>query len=81
MKKIDYRTSGTCARMIHITLDDDDIVREVVFDGGCDGNHKGIVSLCNGMKADEVVARLRGITCGPRDTSCPDQLARALETR
>ena len=81
MKKIDFRTSGTCARMIHVELDDSDIVRSIVFDGGCDGNHKGIVSLCIGMKADDVVARLRGITCGPRDTSCPDQLAKALEAR
>ena len=78
---IDYKTSGTCARCIHVTIDDDDIVRDIVFDGGCDGNHKGIVSLCKGMKADEVVARLKGLTCGPRDTSCPDQLARAIEGR
>lgn len=81
MKEINYVARGTCARKIIVTLSDDDIVEDVVFEGGCDGNHKGIVSLCIGMKADDVIKRLEGIHCGPRDTSCPDQLAQALKTR
>lgn len=81
MKKIEYTPSGICARKIRVELDDQDVVQNVEFEGGCDGNHKGIISLCKGMKAQDVVERLKGIHCGPRDTSCPDQLARALETR
>lgn len=81
MKEIHYRTSGICARAIHVLLDDNGIVQDVVFDGGCDGNHKGIAALCRGMKAEEVAARLKGTTCGFRNTSCPDQLAKALETK
>ena len=81
MKKIEYTPSGICARKIFVELDDNDIVQSVEFVGGCDGNHKGIISLCKGMKAQDVVDRLKGIHCGPRDSSCPDQLARALETR
>lgn len=81
MKEIHFRTSGICARAIHVILDDNDIVQDVVFDGGCDGNHKGIAALCKGMKASEVIERLKGTTCGFRSTSCPDQLAKALETK
>ena len=81
MKKIEYIPSGICARKIRVELDDQDVVQKVEFEGGCDGNHKGIISLCKGMKAQDVVDRLKGIHCGPRNTSCPDQLARALETR
>lgn len=81
MKEINYVTKGVCARKITVTLNDDDTVQDIVFEGGCDGNHKGIVSLCIGMKADEVIKRLEGIHCGPRLTSCPDQLAQALKTR
>ena len=74
---MDYRTSGTCAQLIHFELDGD-IVKNVQFLGGCNGNLQGIGKLVEGMKADDVIARLQGIRCGNKTTSCPDQLARAL---
>lgn len=81
MKEINYVPKNICARRITVTLDENDVVTDIEFEGGCDGNHKGIVSLCIGLKADEVIKKLEGIHCGPRDTSCPDQLAQALKTR
>lgn len=72
-----YKTSGTCSSMINIEVDGD-VVKSVAFTGGCNGNLKGICSLVQGMKIDEVIERLGGIKCGFKDTSCPDQLARAL---
>ena len=73
-----YRTKGTCSREISFELDGDK-VRNVHFVGGCDGNLKGIAKLLPGMKAEDAIARLKGIKCGFKPTSCPDQLARALE--
>lgn len=73
-----YHTKGTCSREIIINLDGD-TVRSVSFIGGCDGNLKGIGSLVRGMKVDEVVCRCKGIRCGLKQTSCPDQLALALQ--
>lgn len=73
-----YKTKGVCSREIIIDLDGD-TVKSVEFVGGCNGNTKGIASLVEGMKIDEVVDRLKGITCGFKSTSCPDQLATALE--
>lgn len=75
--KHQYTPSGVCARAISVELDGD-LVKEVSFVGGCDGNHKGLCALVKGMKADEVKERLSGITCGFRSTSCPDQLAKAV---
>lgn len=72
-----YKTSGTCARTIEFELDGD-VVRNVRFDGGCNGNLKGIGSIVDGMKAQDVIAKLEGIRCGFKNTSCPDQLAKAL---
>lgn len=72
-----YKTSGTCARTIEFELDGD-VVRNVRFDGGCNGNLKGIGAMADGMKAQDVIARLEGIRCGFKSTSCPDQLAKAL---
>ncbi|MBP3227881.1 MAG: TIGR03905 family TSCPD domain-containing protein [Bacteroidaceae bacterium] len=80
MRTLDYQTSGTCSRAIHITLTDDDRLESVTFDGGCHGNLQGIGALVHGMKRADVIARLRGIDCKARGTSCPDQLARALES-
>lgn len=77
-KSIDYKTQGTCSRMIHVEIDDG-IVKKVVFTGGCNGNTQGISKLVVGMKAEDVVRLLRGTDCGGRGTSCPDQLARAIE--
>ena len=73
-----YKTKGTCSSQIEVTLDGD-IVKDVKFTGGCNGNLKGISSLVVGMKAEDAIARLKGIKCGFKPTSCPDQLAHALE--
>ena len=73
-----YTTKGTCSRFIDFDLEDG-IIKNVVFTGGCNGNLKGIGSLVEGMSAEEAIKRLSGITCGFKTTSCPDQLAKALE--
>lgn len=78
MKEIVYKTQGTCSQAIRIVLNDDKTIDSVEFAGGCNGNTKGIASLVRGMKAEDVVKRLQGITCGFKSTSCPDQLSRAL---
>jgi len=74
-----YKTNGICAIRIGFNVEDNK-VHNVKFLGGCDGNHKGIISLVEGMDVDTVIEKLSGITCGPRRTSCPDQLAKALES-
>lgn len=79
MKHITYHTKGTCSRLIDIDIDEDGRIRDVSFLGGCDGNLKGLCSLVRGMKAGDVIKRLDGIRCGAKNTSCPDQLCRALE--
>lgn len=73
-----YKTHGTCSQMIQLELDGD-IIKSVEFIGGCSGNTQGVASLVKGMKAEDAIARLEGIQCGPRPTSCPDQLAQALK--
>ena len=75
--KYQYRTSGTCSSLIEFEVNDG-IVSNENFYGGCSGNLQGISCLVEGMKVDEVVSRLRGIRCGYKSTSCPDQLANAL---
>ena len=73
-----YKTMGVCSRSI--TLDvEGNTVKEVQFEGGCNGNTKGIAALVAGMDVDEAINRLEGITCGFKSTSCPDQLAQALK--
>lgn len=79
MKHIVYKTSGTCSQQIDLDIDDDGRVWNVQFLGGCNGNLQGIGRLVNGMKVEEIKERLGGIRCGYKSTSCPDQLARALE--
>ncbi len=74
----EYQTRGTCSRKIKVDLEGD-IIREVEFTGGCNGNTKGLSAIVKGMKAQDVIDRFQGITCGFRKTSCPDQLAKALE--
>ncbi len=74
----EYRTRGTCSRRILFSVENDK-VKNVIFDGGCNGNGKGIAALVEGMDVQEVIHRLKGITCGMKSTSCPDQLANALE--
>ena len=73
-----YTTSGTCSREILFEIVDGK-VRNVQYIGGCNGNLKGIGALIEGMDVNEAIARLEGITCGPKNTSCPDQLAKALK--
>lgn len=74
-----YKTSGTCSKLIDFEIDGD-IIKSVAFTGGCNGNLNGISSLVRGMKVDDAIDRLKGIRCGMKETSCPDQLARALES-
>ncbi len=77
---MEYRRKnrGTCSRSTTVVIEDG-IVRSVKFEGGCDGNLKGIGALCEGRPVDEVIAAVKGIRCGFKSTSCPDQLAQALE--
>ena len=74
-----YKTNGTCSTAIDIEMDGD-VIRSVSFTGGCNGNLKGISSLVTGMRAQDAISRLKGIRCGFKPTSCPDQLAQALES-
>jgi uncharacterized protein (TIGR03905 family) len=73
-----YVTNGVCSRKITFDVEDN-IIKNVVFQSGCNGNLQGISRLVEGMSIDEVVKKLRGIKCGDKETSCPDQLAIALE--
>ena len=75
---MNYKTKGTCSMEISFDVVED-TVHNVHFVGGCNGNTQGVSKLVEGMKVDDVIDRLEGIKCGPRPTSCPDQLARALE--
>ena len=76
--KYTYKTSGVCSREIIIEVDGN-IIKKVTFIGGCQGNTQGVSSLVKGMQIDEVIKRLKGVLCGIKGTSCPDQLAKALE--
>ena len=79
IRKTAFRTCDyVCSEQIDIETEGD-VIRSVRYTRGCNGNTQGIASLCVGMKVDDVIARLDGIDCGGRDTSCPDQLARALK--
>ena len=74
---IQYTPKGVCSRAFQIQIEDG-IIQEIQIEGGCDGNLKGLSSLLKGMKAEEAIGRLEGIRCGPKPTSCPDQLAKAI---
>ena len=76
--KFTYKTSGVCSRTIDIEIEND-IIKDVSFFGGCNGNLKGIAALVNGMNIDDVIEKLEGIKCGFKNTSCPAQLAEALK--
>ena len=73
-----HRNHGVCSRTVTVVYDGD-IVKDVRFDGGCHGNTQGVGALCKGRRIDELIAILKGIDCKGRGTSCPDQLALALE--
>jgi uncharacterized protein (TIGR03905 family) len=79
MAHITYTTKGTCSRQIDIDINDNGIIEHVKFTGGCSGNTQGVAALVADMHIDEAIKRLDGIKCGPRSTSCPDQLANALK--
>lgn len=72
-----YRTKGVCSQAISVEVEND-VVQSVEFIGGCSGNTQGVARLVEGMKVDDAIAKIEGIKCGPRSTSCPDQLAKAL---
>ncbi len=74
-----YKTQGTCSQEIEIELKDG-VIDFVQFTGGCNGNLKGVSALVKGMKPEDAISRLKGIRCGMKSTSCPDQLAKALES-
>ena len=78
-KHIQYQTQGTCSQLIDVTADENNIIQQVFFLGGCNGNLQGISQLVRGQHIDDVIKRLDGIRCGMKRTSCPDQLCRALE--
>ncbi|MCR5402419.1 MAG: TIGR03905 family TSCPD domain-containing protein [Butyrivibrio sp.] len=73
-----YKTKGTCSTQIDIELDGD-VIRKVAFTGGCNGNLQGVSRLVQGMKCQDAIDKLRGIRCGFKSTSCPDQLSYAIE--
>lgn len=73
-----YKPRGVCSRVISFDVDENDIVTNLKFDGGCHGNTQGLSRLVEGMKREEVIRRLSGIDCRMRGTSCPDQLSKAL---
>ena len=73
-----YKTMGTCSKEIIIDTEDG-IITNVKFVGGCPGNTQGVAALCKGRSVNEVIEILQGIKCGPRPTSCPDQLSKALK--
>ena len=73
------KNQGTCSVLTRVDLAEDHTIRKVEVMGGCNGNLKGISQLLVGMKAEDAIQRMKGTTCGPRPTSCPDQISRALE--
>lgn len=79
MEQVTFETWGTCAKFINFELDDELRVHNVQFIGGCPGNAIGVSRMVECLKAEEVIKRLRGVKCGFKKTSCPDQLAQALE--
>ena len=74
----EYKTRGVCSRKITFSVEDGKVCK-VAFDGGCNGNGKGVAALVEGMDVDEAIRRMEGIKCGMKNTSCPDQLAQALK--
>jgi len=77
--KTTYKPIGTCSQLIELDVDDG-VINEVIYTGGCPGNLLAIGELVKGMKVDDAIARLEGIKCGHKKTSCADQLAQALKT-
>lgn len=78
METISYRPRGVCSRYMEIDVEDG-VIQAVRIEGGCSGNLQGISSLLVGMTTEDAIRRMEGIKCGPKATSCPDQLAQALK--
>lgn len=74
-----YRPKGVCSREMNVELDGDGVITKCEIIGGCNGNSQGVCSLVKGMKASDAIEKMKGIRCGMKPTSCPDQLATALE--
>ena len=74
-----YKPKGVCSMQIQFEIDDNQMVKNITFTGGCNGNTQGVAKLANNRKAEEVIALLEGINCRGKGTSCPDQLAKALK--
>lgn len=74
-----FRPQGVCAREMHVDVNDQGVIENLEVVGGCSGNLQGISALVRGMSAQEAIERMKGIHCGAKSTSCPDQLARGLE--
>lgn len=77
-KHIEYKTHGTCSRAVIVDVEDG-VVTDCAFVGGCSGNTQGVAALVVGMRVEDAIAKIKGIKCGMKSTSCPDQLALALE--
>lgn len=78
-KSFEFPNVGTCSKLTKIVLNDDHTIESIEVVGGCNGNLKGIGKLVEGMDVDDVIARIEGVKCGMKSTSCPDQLAQALK--
>ena len=76
---MEYRTHGTCSQAILVELNQSHVIQSVEFVGGCSGNTQGVAKLVQGMTAEAAIERMEGIRCGSKSTSCPDQLALAIE--
>ena len=76
---VEFRPRGVCSQLMRVELDEDQVIRKMEVVGGCSGNLQGISALVKDMPAREAIDRLKGIRCGFKDTSCPDQFARGLE--
>ncbi len=79
MRSFQYQPKGVCTRLITVELDDDNVITDLSFLGGCSGNTQGLAALAIGQKAEDVIPKLEGIRCGFKSTSCPAQLALALQ--
>ena len=74
-----YKPNGVCSTEMIFEIDENDVIQDLKVIGGCNGNLKGISSLVKGMKVEDVIQKLSGVLCGYKNTSCPDQIAKALE--
>lgn len=79
MKTYTYQPKGVCSRQITVEIDDNGVITDVQFVGGCSGNTQGVAALAIGQKADDIIPKIENIRCGAKETSCPAQLAIALK--